>query len=439
MKEVHAMNQYPGCVKTVLYEVLQFADQQRKCFVKDPEKDFTRSRTYDFKTLLLSILSLGSNTLNTEIQNFFACQDCPTNSAFVQRRQKVLPEAFRFILHEFNRRMNENPQLFYGYRLLAIDGSSLTLPYNPAEPENIRTKEHYNYMHLNSLYDVLGKCFLDALVSPGTKSGESRAAANMVDSLSDRFPVILTADRNYEQYNLFAHAEERLFDYVIRIKDIGSSGILSGIDLPDEETFDITRNLIMTRHSSGPALVNPKTYKYFARGREFDYLPDLNSDDYPLTIRFVRFQLADGTFLTLATSLSEEDFPPCLLAELYHLRWGIETAYREAKHSLGMIYWHSKKAACIMQEVYAHLIMYNFSMYIAMRLKPAQGDRKHPVQINFTQAFKTCKRFFCAKYYEPPFDVEALILKYVEPVRDGRSFPRVTVSPKVKSFAYRVS
>jgi len=32
----------------------------------------------------------------------------------------------------------------------------------------------------------------------------------MVDSLSDRFPVILTADRNYEQYNLFAHAEERL-------------------------------------------------------------------------------------------------------------------------------------------------------------------------------------------------------------------------------------
>lgn len=57
-------------------------------------------------------------------------------------------------------------------------------------------------MHLNSLYDVLGKCFLDAIVSPGTKSGETRAAADMVDSLSDRFPVILTADRNYEQYNL---------------------------------------------------------------------------------------------------------------------------------------------------------------------------------------------------------------------------------------------
>lgn len=81
----------------------------------------------------------------------------------------------------------------------------------------------------------------------------------------------------------------------------------------------------MTRPSTGPALVNPKTYKYFAKGREFDYLPDLKADDYPLTIRFVRFQLEDGSILTLATSLSEEDFPPCLLAELYHLRREIET------------------------------------------------------------------------------------------------------------------
>lgn len=78
------MNQHPDRMKTVLHEVLQFVAEQRNCFVKNPGKDFIRSRTYDFDTLLRSILSFGANTLNTEIQNFFACQDCPTNSALIQ-------------------------------------------------------------------------------------------------------------------------------------------------------------------------------------------------------------------------------------------------------------------------------------------------------------------------------------------------------------------
>ena len=65
-------------------------------------------------------------------------------------------------------------------------------------------------------------------------------AADMVKQLDEKYPVILLADRGYETYNLFAHVEERLFDYVIRIKDFNSNGILSGIDFPDEDEFDIT-------------------------------------------------------------------------------------------------------------------------------------------------------------------------------------------------------
>ena len=41
----------------------------------------------------------------------------------------------------------------------------------------------------------------------------------MVDRISEKYPVIIMADRRYENYNLFAHIEERLFDYVIRIRD----------------------------------------------------------------------------------------------------------------------------------------------------------------------------------------------------------------------------
>ena len=43
------------------------------------------------------------------------------------------------------------------------------------------------------------------------------------------------------------------------------SGILSGIDFPESDEFDIVRNLVITRKSTGPAAVNSKVYKYFTK------------------------------------------------------------------------------------------------------------------------------------------------------------------------------
>lgn len=433
------MNKHPNFVKNTLCSIIASMAQNVENFVREPGKDFSRRRTFDFETLIQFVLSLGGNTLATEITNFFSYEAFPSASAFVQQRQKVLPEAFRHLLGEFNRRIDAPPKLFHGYQLLAADGSVLTLPYNPSEMQNVRTTDHYNFLHLSTLYDLCSKRYVDAEVCSGTKTAEAQAAAIMVDRLPDRYPVIFLADRGYESYNLFAHVEEHLFDYIIRIKDADSNGILSGCTLPDSEVFDTTKELVITRHSTGPAAVNPQKYKYVTKTSGFDYLPDLQTPDYELSTRFVRFQLKDGSYVTLATSLSEQDFPPEVLAEIYHMRWGIETSYREVKHSLGMVYWHSKKAACITQEVYAHLIMYNFSMYIAADLKPEQQRSKYPMQINFTQAFKICMDFFRLKGNARPPNVEMTILKFVLPVRDGRSFPRKTVSPSVVSFNYRVS
>lgn len=115
------------------------------------------------------------------------------------------------------------------------------------------------------MYDVCNKRFIDAVVQKGLKENECGAACDLVDRVIERYPAIIMADRGYENYNLFAHVEERLFDYVIRVKDRNSNGMLSGMDLPESEEFDITKQVVITRHSTGPAAINPKKYKYFSK------------------------------------------------------------------------------------------------------------------------------------------------------------------------------
>ena len=62
----------------------------------------------------------------------------------------------------------------------------------------------------------------------------------------------------------------------------------------------------------------------------------------------------------LITNLPDIEFDMDELKELYHLRWSLETAYRDLKYPLCLNSFHSKKYTYIVQEVFARAIMYNF-------------------------------------------------------------------------------
>ncbi|EOS46809.1 MAG: transposase [Lachnospiraceae bacterium] len=50
------------------------------------------------------------------------------------------------------------------------------------------------------------------------------------------------------------------------------------------------------------------------------------------------------------------------------MRWGIETSFRELKHTLSLNKLHSKKTAHIHQEIFAKAIIYNFCSVITMHV-----------------------------------------------------------------------
>ena len=45
------------------------------------------------------------------------------------------------------------------------------------------------------------------------------------------------------------------------------------------------------------------------------------------------------------------------MKEIYHLRWGIETSFRELKYDLSGVQFHSKKDQFVYIEIYAHFAM----------------------------------------------------------------------------------
>jgi hypothetical protein len=171
----------------------------------------------------------------------------------------------------------------------------------------------------------------------------------------------------------------------------------------------------------------------------FDYLDLHTNKFYPISFRVVRFRISEDTYETIITNLDPEEFSSEKIKEFYHLRWGIETSFRELKYEIGLTNFHSKKVEHITQEIFARLTMYNFCELITMHVVIQQKDTKHSYQVNFTRAIQVCRYYFrCQSNITPP-DVEALILKNNLPVRTGRKDLRKVKANKVVSFLYRVA
>jgi hypothetical protein len=247
------------------------------------------------------------------------------------------------------------------------------------------------------------------------------------------------ADRGYETYNIFAHAERKGINYLIRVKDRNSNGMLSGYTLPEQDEFDVEIALILTRKQTNEVKANPKLYKILPNASPFDYLDLHQNKFYPITFRVVRFKISDDTYESIITNLNKIDFPPNKIKELYHLRWGIETSFRELKYAIGLTNFHAKKVEYILQEIYARITMYNFCEIITTKVAVEQKSTKHVYQLNYTAAIHICRYFLKYGNHIYPPNVEALIQKNLLPVRPGRRDPRKVRAQKTVSFLYRVA
>ncbi len=436
----------PKQVKKILLSEIKKVSNRADEFCIDPSKCFIRKRKLSFETVIRGVIGMESKSLTNELIDMFdSSPEMPSASAFVQQRSKIKPEAFKTIFNSFASEIIRKKS--DTLRILAIDGSDVQIATNSDDLDSYHAgcngQKPYNLLHLNALYDLEHHIYTDAIIQGKLNANEHSALQEMVDK-SNISKALVIADRGYESYNSMAHIQEKGWYFLIRIKD-GQNGIKQGLDLPDSNEFDEKINLKLTRKQTNETKELFKMrnrYKLLASTSPFDYLP-LKSKKcdplvfYELQFRIVRFKITDALYETVITNLDTDNYPPAKLKELYASRWGIETSFRNLKYTVGMLDFHSKKVMCIRQEIYAHMIMYNFAEMITSHVVIEKKQRKYTYKANFSIATHICRLFYRGKITSP--NLETIIARNIIPIRNDRHRKRNLTVKIFHGFSYRVA
>lgn len=197
-----------------------------EAYASRPGKDFTRRRALDFEKILLLLLTVGSESIGKNLMEAFDFQEkAPSAPAFVQQRKKLLPKALEALFHGFTSQLYPEKK-YRGYRLLAVDGSSLKSAAYPQDPLSYlpgTDRQHgWNKHHINALFDLENGIYTDVVVQKEHEKNENKALCEMAGRSSVSGPAIVLADRNYSSLNNLAHLENRGWNYVVRLKERGS-------------------------------------------------------------------------------------------------------------------------------------------------------------------------------------------------------------------------
>ena len=432
--------------KETLDQCIAELDQVKHLFLIHPDIDFTRNRLISFTGFVKCCIQMEKSALQSELLKYYEFDEqTPTKSAFIQQRAKVLPEAFEYLFFMFAQKISSFLSLktLHGYRIIAIDGSDINIPYNPLDFESFqenKDKKGYNQLHLNALQDVLNGFYVDAVLAPDKKTHERAAFIRMIDRQFVNDLVIYLADRGYEGWNVFAHLIESEKKFVIRLKDDDSNGIISTykFDYDENHEFDQYIETTLTWRQTNEIKDDRKHYTYIAR-KNFDFFSE-SSDQYTIRLRILCIEIAPGKYEYLATNLDDSEFALSDFKELYHLRWAEETSFRDLKYTLGLLSFHCRKADYVRQEIWSGLILMNFCEVIARSVVISQDarnkrGRKHEYLVNFSTAVCICRNFLKSKDHS--MDVVLLISRFIIPIRPGRSFERKVKAQSARLFIYR--
>ncbi len=163
-------------------------------------------------------------------------------------------------------------------------------------------------------------------------------------------------------------------------------------------------------------------------------MPSATHDDYEMSLRIVRFKTGDGSYETIVTNLSDDEFSLEDFKELYHYR----RKHNKVKNTLGMIYFHAINRVLIQQDINTTFLMYNVSEVMINNIEINQKqNRRYRYKANFANAVTNIRLYLRNLLNEKR--LVSSIKKYLIPERPERSYERSMKSKSVKLFNHRTS
>ena len=307
-----------------------------------------------------------------------------TAGAFTRARKKLKHTAYVELnedILEIYYKDNDIKRL-QGYRILAIDGSKITLPKNNAIKKEFGTKPignhtgkplgEYSRATYQACYDVLNHVAVYSILGHGS-AYEVDLTEKMLPSFNTN--DLLIFDRGYASYLFMANLIKQKKAFIIRCPQSSFLAI--------KEAFSSGENTSKHAYIPMPA-------KQRKKAKELG-LPD------EITIKLVTVVLPSGEIEVLATSLldsnefSNEDFK-----YLYSLRWGVETFFSKIKGRLGLENFTGKTVESIYQDFWSTIFISNLETIMTEDIEESLNTHKpkknKPLKINKAVSFNVIKK-----------------------------------------------
>ena len=386
------------------------------------KEDFTRTRKQPFCATLLLMFNMLRRSMAIEIEGFVGYLNMHslhtrqffTPSAFIQNRKKIDPGVFRYlsevIVKNFYVTSNTNRQFWKGLRVLAVDGSKITLPFTQELKKlfGVTTNQSLSQVvqgTVSVLYDLLNGIVLDASLN-SLHSGERELA--LKHSGQWKTGDLIIYDRGYMSYAFIREHLALGIQCLVRAKTSHNLQVIAFL----------------------------KTGKKTVVADMFPGRADSGADqNVPLQIRFVRVELPSGvTEVLITTLLDMKKYPTIGFKELYFKRWGVETLYDQLKNKLKMEYFTGYSHTGIEQDFHCAIFISNIQSVMVNDLREelaAKNDgKKYNYKVNANLSYGRLKdRILTLLGNEAPIgkifkELEMLFLKNTVPIRPNRTNPR---------------
>lgn len=393
------------------------------------ERSFSRNRFFNLRRIIVIIMMLRTSyqrELNTFCKHLiggdYNIREV-TAGALSQARAKLNPWAFQRLNEVAINSFYEDADYakWNNFRLLAVDGSVLNLPFSKSIIEAFGSEDYIKkYGSKKSLarcsivYDVLNHTTIDAQLGPYKESEKSLLEKSLSKLKTDD---LLLGDRGYSHSSIMHWLSERKVSFCLRIKEDGHNA----------------RNVVkqFTHSAKKDEVVE---FKYDTK---FIKSTGLNKD-HRLKVRLVKIQLDDKIEVLCTSLLDNKKHPHKDFKSLYHKRWAVEEAYKMLKSRIRLEMFSGKTAQSIYQDFHAKILMMTLcatlSHPIAKKVKEefskAKRNNKYNQGINRADALSETRsnifQIFIKKVYQLTIDImDDLIIASRQIIRPSRSNNRL--------------
>jgi hypothetical protein len=372
------------------------------------------------------LLNLRKHSNQTELDQFFKTithqksdSQCITKSAFFQARKQLSHTAFIDLNHQLNNdiyKKNKLLKTWQGFRLCAVDGTSIRLPNESGITEHFgvhkgRDSQAHCAMGMASVFfDLLNHVVIDACVKPVNTSERNCAAEHLAYAGSND---LIIYDRGYCAYWLYNLHIKNNHMFCVRAKTNQELAIKSFIASGEKEavvTFAPSKTSLKTCREKG-----------------------LSAS--PIKLRLVRVELPTEVEVIITNLMDTERYPSHIFKSLYHARWGIEENYIRLKQWVEIENFSGKSALSVKQDFHAKILAMNLTAIIAIHtnenIQKTTKRRKLKYQINFAQALSKMKHKIILIILSSREDITIMLKQIsdylsqtIEAVRPGRTAPR---------------